>query len=167
MISSERDLFTRGKLRGSLRDWASEALRESGQRPAAHHLLLLDELERLSHGQSDRLMVLMPPGSAKSTYASVLFPAWWFVQHPRSSVISVSHSAGLAFHFSRRVRAVILAKSASLGFGVARGQRSTESWSTTDGGDYIATGVRGAIAGRRADLIIVDDPIKSRADAES
>jgi len=142
-------------------------LSETGQRPAAHHILLLAELERLSNGAFDRLMILMPPGSAKSTYASVLFPAWWYTQHPQSSIITASHSSSLASHFSRRVRTLILAKESHLGFSIAKGQRSAEAWSTTKGGDYFAVGVRGAIAGRRADLIIIDDPIKSQADAES
>jgi predicted phage terminase large subunit-like protein len=75
--------------------------------------------------------------------------------------------SGLASHFSRRVRALILAKEASLGFGLARDQRSSQSWSTTNGGDYFSIGVRGAITGRRADLILVDDPVRSQADAES
>ncbi len=109
----------------------------------------------------------MPPGSAKSTYASILFPIWWFTQHPRSSIIAASHSSSLALHFSRRVRALILAKSSHLGFDVAKGLRSTDNWSTTCGGDYFAVGTRGGIAGRRADLIIIDDPVKSQADAES
>ena len=160
-------LYSRGRIRCNLRDWAIEALREAGQRPAAHHLLLLAELEHLSNGPADRLLVLMPPGSAKSTYASVLFPAWWFTQHPQSSIITASHSSSLASHFSRRVRFLILTKSAYLGFSVAREQRSTEAWSTTNGGDYFSIGVRGAIVGRRADLIVVDDPVRSQADAES
>lgn len=109
----------------------------------------------------------MPPGSAKSTYASVLFPAWWFAQHPRSSVISASHSLGLAKHFSRRVRGLILENQNYLGFGMANRQQATDTWSTSNGGDYLSVGVRGAITGRRADLVIIDDPIRSRADAES
>jgi predicted phage terminase large subunit-like protein len=112
-------------------------------------------------------MILMPPGSAKSTYASVIFPAWWFTQHPKSSVISASHSFGLAEHFSRRVRNLILEKERYLGFSVANDQRSVDAWTTTAGGEYLSVGVRGAITGRRADLIIIDDPIKSQADAES
>lgn len=72
----EKNLYSRGKLRGNLKAWAEEALREAGQRPAAHHLLLLAELELLSNGQFDRLMILMPPGSAKSTYAFVNTDLW-------------------------------------------------------------------------------------------
>ncbi len=109
----------------------------------------------------------MPPGSAKSTYASVLFPAWWFTQHPRSSIIGASHSLGLAEHFSRRVRTLIQEKQQFLVFGIARNQCAVGAWRTSSGGDYLSVGVRGAITGRRADLVIIDDPVRSQADAES
>ncbi len=109
----------------------------------------------------------MPPGSAKSTYTSVLFPAWWFTQHPQTSILAASHSASLAQHFSRRVRTLIDTKAEYLGFGLVSGHASTAAWMTTTGGEYTAVGVRGAIAGRRADLVIIDDPIKSQADADS
>ncbi len=112
-------------------------------------------------------MILMPPGSAKSTYGSIIFPAWWFAQHPRTSIISASHSLQLAEHFSHRVRSLITSKQQILGFGVAQDRRSVASWNTTDGGRYFPIGVRGAIAGHRADLVIIDDPIRSQADAES
>jgi len=112
-------------------------------------------------------MILMPPGSAKSTYASVIFPAWWFTQHQQSSIISASHSLQLAKHFSRRVRGLVSSKQSYLGFGIKADQRALDSWTTNDGGDYLSVGVRGAITGRRADLIIIDDPIRSQADAES
>ncbi len=112
-------------------------------------------------------MILMPPGSAKSTYASVIFPAWWFTQHPRTSVISASHSHSLAEHFSRRVRRLITSKQPWLGISVTSDQRAINSWTTSEGGEYICVGARGAITGRRADLVIIDDPIKSQADAES
>ena len=112
-------------------------------------------------------MILMPPGSAKSTYASVIFPVWWLAQHPGTSVISASHSLALAENFSRRVRSVLIEKKRYLGFSVGRGRRSVDTWSTSNGGDYLSVGVKGAIAGRRADLVIIDDPIRSQADAES
>lgn len=112
-------------------------------------------------------MILMPPGSAKSTYASVIFPAWWFTQHPRSSIIGASHSLSLAQYFSRRVRSLILEKEQYLGFGVKRDQRAIDAWTTSSGGEYLSVGVRGAITGRRADLVVIDDPIRSQADAES
>jgi hypothetical protein len=78
----EHEAVQRIRIRNSLTEWALAA----GFTPAKHHRLLLKELEAVSQGRSDRLMVLMPPGSAKSTYASILFPAWWFTQHPASVV---------------------------------------------------------------------------------
>jgi predicted phage terminase large subunit-like protein len=65
------------------------------------------------------------------------------------------------------VRSIIVAKQAQLGFEVTTGYSSAEAWSTTSGGEFLAIGVRGAISGRRADLIVIDDPVKSQADAES
>jgi predicted phage terminase large subunit-like protein len=163
----EQTLFVRSQIRGTLRSWAEEALRDTGYRPAAHHLYLISALESLAAGDYDRLMILMPPGSAKSTYASVVFPAWWFTRHPGSSVIGTSHSLGLAEHFSRRLRSLILEKQQYLGFCVTQDHRAVDAWTTSNGGEYLSIGVRGAITGRRADLVIIDDPIKSQADAES
>jgi predicted phage terminase large subunit-like protein len=163
----EQTFFVRSQIRGTLRSWAEEALKDSGYRLAAHHHHLISELEGLSGGNYDRLMILMPPGSAKSTYASVVFPAWWFTQHPKSSIIGASHSRNLAEHFSRRVRSLILERQQYLGFCVTQDHRAVDTWTTSSGGEYLSVGVRGAITGRRADLIIIDDPIKSQADAES
>jgi predicted phage terminase large subunit-like protein len=163
----EQLLYLRSRVRGSLRAWADEALEDTGYHPAAHQIYLMSELEALSSGFCDRLMILMPPGSAKSTYGSVIFPIWWFTQHPRSSVISASHSLSLAEHFSRRVQRLIRAKKQYLGFDITSDQRAIDTWNTTRGGEYLSVGVRGAVAGRRADLVIIDDPIKSQADAES
>jgi hypothetical protein len=77
---------------------------EPGFIPAQHHRLLLRELEAVERGEVARLMVLMPPGSAKSTYASVIFPAWYLGRHPENSVIAASHTEELADRFGRRVR---------------------------------------------------------------
>ena len=64
-------------------------------------------------------MVLAPPGSAKSTYVSTLFPVWWFAQHPQSAIIAASHTAELAERFGCRVRNTILEHAAALGYGVS------------------------------------------------
>ncbi len=158
---------TQTHLRGALRTWAEAALQDSGYQPAAHHLYLISELEKLAAGEFDRLMVLMPPGSAKSTYTSLLFPVWWFLRHPRSTVICASHSLGLARSFGRRARDLVQEHADQLGFAIKPGHRAADNWSTTEGGEYFAVGVRGSIIGRRADLIIIDDPVKSHAIADS
>jgi predicted phage terminase large subunit-like protein len=151
----------------SLIAWAEQALEPIGQTPARVHRLILAELERLAEGETDRLMLLLPPGHAKSTYASVLFPAWWFARHPASSIITACHTADLAEHFARQVRTVIADHSETLGYGLARTDRATARWRTTNRGDYFASGVRGPITGRRADLVLIDDPIKSHTEADS
>lgn len=157
----------RKSLRADLVSWAAFAVSRLGQRPAAHHLLLLEHLQRLTRGDIDRLMVLMPPGSAKSTYTSVIFPPWWFIQHPNSSVIGASHTGSPALQFSKRVRDTIDQHSARLGYSVAASSRAASYWRTEAGGEYYAAGTRGTVVGRRADLVIIDDPLKSQAEADS
>ena len=157
----------RRKIRRHLTAWAEHALSPLGQAPARHHRLLIDELERVERGEVDRLMVFMPPGSAKSTYASILFPAWWFCRHPRSAVIAASHTAALAEWFGRRVRNTIAEHAATIGFRLAADNTAASRWGTNAGGEYYSAGVGGSITGRRADLAIIDDPVKSRAAAES
>jgi hypothetical protein len=137
------------------------------QTPARHHKLLLSWLEAVSKGTVDRLMILMPPGHGKSVYASVLFPAWWFSQHPQSAVIATSHTAELAERFGRRVRNLIMEHSGSLGYSVRSDSAAAGRWELDTGAEYYAAGVGGTITGRRADLAIIDDPVGSRQDAES
>ena len=112
-------------------------------------------------------MVLMPPGSAKSTFVSVLLTTWWFTRHPRHSIIATSHTAKLAEYFGRRTRHAAIEETDRLGYRIAAETRATSHWLTSSGGEYCAIGVRGAITGRRADLAIIDDPIRSQADADS
>ena len=98
----------------------------------------------------------------------VLFPA--FVvrpRHPASNIIAASHTADLAEHFGRRVRNLVAEHAADLGYGLAADNRAAARWQTTGRGTYFAAGVRGPITGRRADLAIIDDPVKSHAEADS
>ena len=148
-----------------LHDWARLALEPL--RPAAHHRLLLDELRAVAEGRTDRLLVAMPPGSAKSTYCSVLLPGWWLHRHPGHSIITACHTEALAHSFGRRARALVAEHAGRLGLRLARDQRAAGQWSVQDGGSYFAAGVRGPIVGRRADLVVIDDPVKSHAEADS
>ena len=104
-VTSERS--ERGRVRGSLDEWARLALAPQGHAPAAHHRLLIRELEGLATGRWDRLMLLLPPGSAKSTYASLIFPPWFLANRPWAHVIAASHTASLARSFGRGVRALV------------------------------------------------------------
>jgi len=150
-----------------LLDWACLALAEADLVPAAHHRRLIADLEAVSRGDIDRLMVLMPPGSAKSTYVSILFPAWFLARHRRAALIMACHTEGLASHFGRRTRALVQDHAETLGYGLARDERAAHRWRTSAGAEYFGTGIHGPIAGRRADLAIIDDPIKSWAEADS
>lgn len=131
----------------------------------AHHRLLIKELEDIEAGRNDRLMVFMPPGSAKSTYASVLFPAWFMAKRPNRDVIGASHGAELAEDFSSRVLRTIKEYPRELDYGLL--SESVKLWKTTNGGVYRAAGAGGSITGRRSDLFVIDDPIKGREDADS
>lgn len=136
---------------------------------AAHHELLIDELEAVERGDIDRLMLLLPPGSAKSTYASVLFPPWFMGRNPAMSLIVVSHTSELAERFGRRVRNIVAGQEFGnvFGFGIAADSAAAGRWDTSKGGEYFAAGVGGSVTGRRADLALIDDPVKSREDADS
>jgi predicted phage terminase large subunit-like protein len=137
------------------------------QAPAAHHLAIISALEAVAEGRTRRLLLLLPPGSAKSTYASVLFPAWWMARHRRGAVIAASHTASLAEHFGRRVRGLLTDHSARLDVTLRADTHAAGRFATAAGGEYFAIGVRGAVTGRRADLALIDDPIASFADAAS
>lgn len=151
----------------SLGAWCIEALTPSGQTPAAHHWLLIRHLDMVARGKIDRLMVLMPPGSAKSTYTSVLFPPWWFGRHPDGTVIAASHTAELAERFGRRVRNLVALNGHVFDYDLSPDNKAAGRWETTKGGEYFAAGVSGSITGRRADLAVIDDPVASKEDAES
>jgi hypothetical protein len=150
-----------------LSGWAEIVLQRSGYQPARHHLLLIAQLEALAAGEIDRLMVLMPPGSGKSTYASEVFPAWWLHRHPTSAIIAASHTAELATRFGRRVRNLISEHKDVLGYRLAADNRAAGRFETSERGEYFASGIGGPITGHRADLVVIDDPVKGRTEADS
>lgn len=153
--------------RVAIRQSLTEFARYAGYEPAAHHRLLIKELEALERGDTETLLVFMPPGSAKSTYVNFLFPTWFIARHSDQNVITASHSTELAERWGRKTRNLLNISSTVLGVSLAQDNQAAGRWATVDGGEYYAVGVGVGIAGFRADLGIVDDPIGSREDAES
>lgn len=134
--------------------------------PAQHHAWLLSKvLQRVIDGDLKRVMINMPPGSAKTRYTSHLLPIFALMRHPRWNVIGAAHTADYAATISKTVQGFIADNSHVLPYGL-RTENAGEWW-TTKGGFYYSTGVGGSLPGRRADLCIIDDPIKGRADADS
>ena len=137
--------------------------------PARHHTLLIDKLQQVADGDIKRLMICMPPGSAKSTYTSKLFSPWWIQRNPGKLIVGTSHDAKLAERFSRKVRNIVQEAEYVDLFNVALrdDSRAVGQWETTTEAEYYAVGTGGSITGRRADLGLLDDPVKGRKDADS
>ena len=153
----------RRTIRRSFIAWA----RHCGFEPAAHHRLLIEKLIAVADGQIPNLAIFMPPGSAKSTYASILFVLWYLARYPDKSVIAASHTAELAEKWGRRIRNMIGEHGPTLGIELAKDSQAAGRWALTQGGAYHAAGVGSAIVGFRADLAVIDDPVRSREDADS
>jgi len=152
---------------------AFAALRQPlDQQPALHHALICEALDALERGEikHNRLMIFMPPGSAKSTYGTKLFPQYFFGRNPQLSAIVASHTGELAESWGRKIRNGILDADFAEIFptvSVAGDNASASRWATNQGGEFLAAGVGGTIAGRRADLGVIDDPVANRQDADS
>lgn len=104
-----------------------------------------------------------------STYASVITPAYFLGKNPQLSVIEASHTLELAEKFGRKTRNLLQSQEVCNLWQtrVASDNAAAGRWATDQGGEYLAVGVRGAVTGNRADLAIIDDPVKSREEADS
>lgn len=153
-------------LRSGFLEFCQAALAPLGFTPAAHHRVVIAALQDLAEGVgSDRLIIEAPPGSAKSSYASILFPAWWMSRKGNNLIIGASNASGLALDFSRKVQQTIRDMAPVLGFDLRT--EGADSWYATNGGQYTAVGIGGSLQGRRADLFCLDDPFRSREEADS
>lgn len=136
---------------------------------AAHHQLLIAKLEAVERGDINRLMVFMPPGSAKSTYASVLFPVWFMGRKRRRNTILGTYASDLARKIGRRARSVVKQPTYSeiFGVGLSPDSAAADEWALTNDNEFMGGGILSGITGNRADLLLIDDPIKGRQDADS
>ena len=116
------------------------------------------------------LLITMPPRHGKSTYGSVLFPAYFMARKPSRFLMSTSYNSQLATDFGRQVRDLCnepLTAQAFPEFEMSQDSRAVDQWRTTGGGAGYFIGVGGTTSGRAANLLLFDDPLKSREEAES
>lgn len=174
----------------NLRDVASELLRRSKARdsltyfreymastghldfmhpPAAHHQLMIHHLDRLYRGDINRLMILAPPGSAKSTYSGIQFPVKYLCYKPHENIICASNTQDLATSFNRRRLNAALSPEWMMlsGTKLDKNMQSMEHFGTEKQGSIKAVGVTTAVVGNRSHLNILDDPIRGVEEAYS
>ena len=127
----------------------------------AHHVRMARAFERVARGECKRLIINMPPRHTKSEFASYLLPAWFLGNFPHKKVIQTSHTAELAVGFGRKVRNLVdseIFHEIFPGVGLRADSQAAGRWNTSAGGDYFAIGVGGAVTGKGADILIIDDP---------
>jgi predicted phage terminase large subunit-like protein len=126
-----------------------------------HHAKMAEAFERVARGECKRLIICMAPRHSKSEMASYLLPAWFLGKYPHKKVIQCSHTAELAVGFGRKVRNLVdndAYKRIFPELSLAPDSKAAGRWNTSKGGDYFAIGVGGAVTGKGADILIVDDP---------
>jgi len=126
-----------------------------------HHSVMASAFERVASGECKRLIINMPPRHTKSEFASYLLPAWFLGKFPGKKVIQTAHTAELAVGFGRKVRNLVDTEGYHEVFPdlvLSSDSKAAGRWNTSRGGDYFAIGVGGAVTGKGADLLIIDDP---------
>jgi predicted phage terminase large subunit-like protein len=132
-----------------------------GYKVGPHHKRLAKIFEDIANGKKRRVIVNIAPRHGKSEMISYLAPAWFLGKYPHKKIIMSSHTADLAVNFGRRVRNLVGSEAYRDVFPQIELQADSKSasrWGTNFNGEYFAIGVGGALAGRGADLFIIDDP---------
>lgn len=126
-----------------------------------HHKIIAEKFEEIAAGKLKRLIICMPPRHTKSEFGSFLFPAWFLGKFPKKKVIQSSHTAELSVGFGRKVRNLVDTEDYKEIFPsteLRSDSKAAGRWSTSKGGEYFAIGIGGAVTGKGADLLIIDDP---------
>lgn len=126
-----------------------------------HHRILAQELMYIEEGSKDRICVNIPPRHGKSQLVSIMYPAWFLGRNPGKKIMMVSHTTDLAVDFGRKVRNIVDSEEFRTIFpavSLAKDNKSAGRWNTNMGGEFFACGVGSALAGRGADLLLIDDP---------
>ena len=138
----------------------------------SHHKIINKKFNDLAKGKIKRLIINMPPRHTKSEFASYLLPAWMIGKKPNLKIFQATHTADLAIDFGRKTKNLVDEKHYQELFKtrLQEDSQAAGKWKTEQGGEYFAAGVGGAITGRGADLLIIDDPHKEqdvRADGKA
>ena len=125
-----------------------------------HHKIISDKFNRVASGELTRLIINMPPRHTKSEFASYFLPAWMIGRYPSLKIIQATHTAELAVSFGRKTKNLIDSKEYQDLFAtrLQEDSKAAGRWNTEQKGEYFAVGVQGAVTGRGADLLIIDDP---------
>ena len=128
--------------------------------PGKHHQVMANAFERVASGDLKRLIINMPPRHTKSEFASFLLPAWFLGKFPEKKIIQTAHTAELSVGFGRKVRNLVSSSDYQAVFNtkLSADSKAAGRWNTHMGGEYFAIGVGGAVTGKGADLLIIDDP---------
>jgi predicted phage terminase large subunit-like protein len=178
------ELLRRRKAHASLTDYArfievpgaplTEAEDEERFKPvetvlAKHHELICSVTQRCIERHNGRSMLFLPPGSAKSTYATVVGSTWALGRKPGYRVIGISYGSDLSVKFGRRMRSITRQAGFELLFDTRLSGESSaaDEWALENGSEYMGGGILAGITGNRADFIPIDDPIKGRLEADS
>ncbi len=138
---------------------------------ALHHKIILEAIEKTMLTFMGRLMIFAPPGSAKSTYASVLAPVWAMKRWAGYRVILASYADTIARKQSRKARALVRQPREVRIWrdrpALRADQRAVNEWALTNGSEFMCAGIQGGITGNRANGFVIDDPVSGREDADS
>lgn len=138
---------------------------------ASLHILMMTAVEEAIRAENGRLMLFFPPGSAKSTYTSVVAPSWAMGRQPGFRTILGSYASTIAAKQSRKARSICSSPRYSSIWPdtvrLADDQRAIDEWALTNGSEFMAAGLLAGITGNRADLLIIDDPVANREQADS
>jgi predicted phage terminase large subunit-like protein len=129
----------------------------------AHIQYVRQHLDKVTSGEIKRLIIEMPPRHGKSELATIRYPVYRLKQRPETRIIVGAYSQTLAEKFSRKARRI----AANGQLDLSKERNSAEDWETVQGGGFRAVGVGGGVTGQGGDLIVVDDPVKNREEAES
>ena len=159
LMSRAKDLTDSEKAKNNFMDFTKTVWEEfiNGR----HHRIMAEKFNRIANGDLKRLIVNMPPRHTKSEFGSYLLPSWLMGKNPRLKIMQTTHTAELAFRFGRKVRNLMNSTeytSLFPGVELRADSQAAGRWETSKGGDYFAAGVGGAVTGRGADLMIIDDP---------